>query len=260
MGDIRSVPALFDGVGKQYPHKKACYYFFAWALRDAPVQRLQQLIARAKTTASPQDPLETEAEVLAHLFVAYRNVLGNFDWAAVREVIIDRLEGSRRAIRGHQKEAVVRTALTVALQTYFKKYGSYGRFDKIKVLNREVHIDTETFDVCVELIMPIEHSTERILIPVKTRETEGGGHSHLFTRDITSAITTAKASDTVNWVAVFIIAENWSQREQDRVTDIADFAVALKMSPGDFETVDDDTQQQFGEFVAKVLDGSQKRK
>jgi hypothetical protein len=26
-------------------------------------------------------------------------------------------------------------------------------------------------------------SVENILIPVKTRETAGGGHSHLFTRD-----------------------------------------------------------------------------
>src|SRR5687768_12996214 len=24
------LPALFDGIGRTYPHIKACYYFFAW--------------------------------------------------------------------------------------------------------------------------------------------------------------------------------------------------------------------------------------
>src|SRR5438876_6511193 len=34
------IPILTDGVGRTYPHVKACYYFFSWLIRDAPQQRL----------------------------------------------------------------------------------------------------------------------------------------------------------------------------------------------------------------------------
>src|SRR5947209_17509818 len=29
------LPLFFDGVGRSYPHSKACYYFFSWLIRDA---------------------------------------------------------------------------------------------------------------------------------------------------------------------------------------------------------------------------------
>src|SRR5690606_26591562 len=29
-------PFLFDGIGRVYNHSKACFYFFAWIIRDAP--------------------------------------------------------------------------------------------------------------------------------------------------------------------------------------------------------------------------------
>lgn len=41
-------PLLFDGIGRVYPHAKACYYFFAWIIRDASQQRLSPLIARLR--------------------------------------------------------------------------------------------------------------------------------------------------------------------------------------------------------------------
>ena len=41
-------PLLFDGIGRVYPHAKACFYFFAWIIRDAPRQRLAPLIARMR--------------------------------------------------------------------------------------------------------------------------------------------------------------------------------------------------------------------
>ena len=41
-------PLLFDGIGRVYPHPKACFYFFAWMIRDAPQQRLAPLISRWK--------------------------------------------------------------------------------------------------------------------------------------------------------------------------------------------------------------------
>ena len=31
-----NAPFLFDGVGRSYPHTKACYYMFSWLIRDAP--------------------------------------------------------------------------------------------------------------------------------------------------------------------------------------------------------------------------------
>jgi hypothetical protein len=39
-------PLLFDGIGRVYDHARACFYFFAWIIRDAPQQRLSPLIAR----------------------------------------------------------------------------------------------------------------------------------------------------------------------------------------------------------------------
>lgn len=41
-----SKPFLFDGIGRTYPHNKACFYFFAWLIRDAPHQRLAPFISR----------------------------------------------------------------------------------------------------------------------------------------------------------------------------------------------------------------------
>ena len=41
-------PLLFDGIGRVYNHSKACFYFFAWIIRDAPQQRLTPLISRMR--------------------------------------------------------------------------------------------------------------------------------------------------------------------------------------------------------------------
>lgn len=41
-------PFLFDGIGRVYSHTKACFYFFAWIIRDAPQQRLSPLISRMR--------------------------------------------------------------------------------------------------------------------------------------------------------------------------------------------------------------------
>jgi len=49
----------------------------------------------------------------------YRPVVKTFAWQAMREVIIDRLEGSRRSIKGHEKEALLRPALLKSFQRFF---------------------------------------------------------------------------------------------------------------------------------------------
>jgi len=258
--DDGTLPALFDGIGRQYAHRKAVYYFLAWLVRDAPQQRLAPMLARVQANARHETTLSLEVGALAKLFVAYRGVLGTFDWLAVREVVMDRLEGSRRSIRGRESEVVVRTAATVALQQYYSSRHSYGRFGGIKVPGGEVRVEGETFDVSVDLLGHNKEVQERILMPVKTRETEGGGHSHLFTRDIEAAIAAARRGGEANWVAAWIIAQNWSPRQTDHVAVLCDFTVALAMDPSNFRTVDPDTQNRLNRFIASVLDGTLSRK
>ncbi len=118
-------PLLFDGIGRSYPHRKACYYFFSWIIRDAPQQRLAPLIGRI-VKQSNLSKVEAEIEALASLICKYRKNVKTFSWQAVREIIADRLEGSRRSIKGHEKETIVRTALVTALQNYYVKHSSYG--------------------------------------------------------------------------------------------------------------------------------------
>lgn len=61
---------------------------------------------------------------------------------------------------------------------------------------------SETYDV------QVLSEKSQILIPVKTRETMGGGHANLFTRDIHKAVNTAQANGYV-YVPI-VIAESWS--------------------------------------------------
>jgi len=114
------VPHLFDGVGRTYPHTKACFYFFGWLIRDAHQQRLRPLIQRiAQTTREGRHEVETKA--LALLITTYREQVKTFQWEAIREVILDRLEGSRRSIKGHDLEVAIRTALVVAIEDVFER-------------------------------------------------------------------------------------------------------------------------------------------
>lgn len=123
--DEQNLPVLFDGVGRSYPHHKACYYFFSWMVRDAPQQRLGPLIARMRR-ASRKTRMELEIDSIAALIFRYRSSLKTFSWEAIREVILDRLEGSRRSVRGHENERIVRTALLTAIQDYYLLHSGYG--------------------------------------------------------------------------------------------------------------------------------------
>jgi hypothetical protein len=130
----------------------------------------------------------------------------------------------------------------------------------INVPDREVRIGGETFDVSVDLLSYDRAVRERILMPVKTRETEDGGHSHLFTRDVEAAIAAARRDGEANWVAAWIIARNWSIEKTSHVASLCDFTVALAIDPSNFETVDASTQERLNNFIAGVLDGSLSRK
>lgn len=247
------IPFLFDGGGRTYSHQKACYYFFSWLIRDAPQQRLSPLVQRI-AKVSGKRRLEVGVEVLTTLIVQYRANVKTFFWAAVREAIIDRLEGSRRSIRGHEKEVIVRTALAVAIQSYFERHKKYGVYRGIEIPDKQVIIHNESYDVSANLLDEQGEAIRRILIAIKTRETEGGGHSHLFSRDILSAINTARAASPQDYLVVVIVAQNWSRREAENLQEMVDHLILFEISPGEFKTFDNVTQNDFNKFIESVFD------
>lgn len=249
------LPFLFDGIGRTYPHSKACYYFFSWLIRDAPQQRLSPLIQRIVKN-SGRDRLDAEIQVLAALIYKYRSYVKTFSWDVVREVIIDRLEGSRRSLKGHEKETVARTALLEAIQRYFIQYENYGIYAGIEIPDRQVKIGGESYDVSANLLDTQGQRVRRILMPIKTRETEGGGHSHLFSRDILSAINTARYDNPDDYIVVIIVAKNWSTRETANLHEIVDHLVILDLAPGEFSSFNDKEQENLNHFIASVFNGS----
>ena len=230
----QGIPILFDGIGRSYPHQKACYYFFSWVVRDAPKQRLEPLLQRI-ARQSKRRRVDVEAQALAALICKYRKNLLTFSWDAIREVIIDRLEGSRRSISGHERETVVRTALLTAVQRYFSEHSDYGVYAKVEIPAGQIKIGKETYDVSARLMSAQGQSTRDILVPVKTRETEGGGHSYLFTRDIMSAINAARESQSDSFVIAVIVAKNWASSEANAVKEKVDFAAIFDLSPNQFQ-------------------------
>ncbi len=180
-------PLLFDGIGRVYPHAKACFYFFAWIIRDAPQQRLVPLIARMRQLEN-LDKIVAETDTLVGLILEYRSSVRSFCWLTVREVVMDRLEGSRRSIKGHHLEASIRTAIITAFQNYYSIHGNYGKYKKVTIADKQIKIGNHTIDVSVGLMPSDDSPIQTLLMPIKTRETEGGGHSHIFTRDIIAAV------------------------------------------------------------------------
>lgn len=249
-----NLPLLFDGVGRSYPHHKACYYFFAWIIRDAPQQRLAPLIQRI-VRGGRRRRTEVEIDVLAALICKYRKNVRTFSWDAVREVFIDRLEGSRRSIRGHEKETVVRTALLLAIQTFYTQHSNYGIYSGVEIAEGQITIGNETYDVSANLLDDRRRCIRRILVPIKTRETEGGGHAHLFTRDIMSAINAARIDNPIDYVVAVIVAGNWAQREADVIRERVDHAAIFDLSPNDFTVFSDEEQERLNRFIGSVLRG-----
>ena len=187
-GDVR----LYDGLLRPYSNSRAKWYFLAWLLRDAATQRLQPLLKTA--------PGDTLADRRAYLLNEVRKFVAplfpdaeSWEWHAVSEIMLSRLEGSRRALKGTLFEGLVRRIL----ENLIKRHEL-----ALQVSRAQVRIADETYDV------QIMGETTSILIPVKTRETMGGGHSLLFTRDIYKSILVA----TENGYACvpIVIAESWT--------------------------------------------------
>jgi len=180
---------LYDGGGDPYSAQKAAWYFMGWLFRDAASQRLEPLVRQM-----PGDTVTARrAELLNRVRMFVRPIFPEpecWEWTPLREVMIQRLEGSRRAKRGSALETVVRGVLSVLVRP------------PLTVEPGQVRLQDQTYDVQVTGPGGV------LLLPVKTRETMGGGHASLFTRDISESIAVASAAG-YHCLPV-VIAESWA--------------------------------------------------
>lgn len=184
--------ALYDGIARAYTPEKGKWLLLGWIFRDAPEQRLRPIIS----SMSGSSTVQKQAALLNQLRRFVGEVFpepSRWEWTAISEVVIDRLEGSRRAIKGTLFEAIVRRNLNMIFK---------NNTVPLKVSDAEIRLGGETYDVSVL------GENGRILIPVKTRETMGGGHALLFTRDIHKSISVAH--DSGFDCLPIIIAESWA--------------------------------------------------
>ena len=183
---------LYDGLLRPYANSRAKWFFLAWLLRDAATQRLQPLLRSV--------PGNTPVERQTYLLNEIRRFVAplfpqpeSWEWPAISEVMLARLEGSRRALKGTLFEGLVRRNLENLIR---------AQELPLQVSEAQVKIDDETYDVQVTGI------GGTLLVPVKTRETMGGGHSLLFTRDIYKSIMVAADKGYV--CVPIVIAESWT--------------------------------------------------
>lgn len=188
---------LYDGIARPYQADKAKWFFITWILRDAPTQRLQPIIGTLEQGSTKKNKIH-----LLKILIKYISPLmpqrEQWEWYSISEVMLQRLEGSRRALKGGLFEAIIRNKLI----NLFSNYGI-----NLAVTNQEVRLNDETYDIEV-----IGRKT-KILMPVKTRETMGGGHAVLFTRDIYKAISVAH-DNGFDCIPV-VIAESWAGNLDD---------------------------------------------
>lgn len=188
---------LYDGLLRPYSNAKAKWFFLAWLFRDAATQRLEPLLRAV--------PGETTTERRAYLLNEVRKFVEplfpeteSWEWPAIAEVMLARLEGSRRALKGALFEEIVRKNLRILIEQHGLS---------LAVSDKQTKIGDETYDV------QIVGDAGTLLLPVKTRETMGGGHSLLFTRDIYKTILTATGNG-YRCVPI-VIAEAWTGNLDD---------------------------------------------
>ncbi len=223
----REIPegiALYNGVARPYPQNRAKWLLLGWLFRDAPEQRLRPMVS---SMAEPT----INAKRARLLNMIRKDVLASFpdeiywQWPNIREVFIDRLEGSRRSLRGGLIEEIVRRILR-------EIFG--GQNSGLEIANTQVQMEGETYDVS------ISGAKGTILIPVKTRETMGGGHALLFTRDIHKSIS---AAHETGYVCVpIIIAESWTG---DLESLGCEKTIYIKMNPNRINAVEESLRNEF---------------
>ncbi len=184
--------ALYDGIARPYAPDKAKWLLLGWIFRDAPEQRLRPMISSMTGSTTGEKQAALLSQLVGYVATIFPGE-AHWEWTAICEVIIDRLEGSRRAIKGTLFEAIVRRSLNAIFQT---------NLVRLTVSDAEIKLEGETYDVSVV------GAHGQILIPVKTRETMGGGHAILFTRDIFKSISVAHNAGYE--CLPIIIAESWA--------------------------------------------------
>jgi hypothetical protein len=219
---------LLDGMGNPYSTKKGRWYFLAWILRDAPAQRLGPLLKSmpGKTLSQRRACLLNEVRKFVAPLLPEAE---HWTWPVISEVFLARLEGSRRAGKGAAIEKVIRTILS----DLFAKNGL-----SLIVRDKQERIDGETFDVI------IDGGASLVLMPVKTRETMGGGHAYLFTRDIGKAIDVAKQHGHI--CIPIVIAESWGG-DLDSL-DVGVY-VHIAKNPNDLESVVDELRKEMSALL-----------
>ena len=189
----RESPAiLYDGLLRPYTNSRAKWFFLAWLMRDAATQRLQPLLRSVPGTTSLErklNLLNAIRKFVAPLFPEAQN----WEWPAISEVMLARLEGSRRALKGNFIEGIVRRSLHRVIE---------NNGLPLKVGEQQIKIEEETYD------LQVTGGQGTLLLPVKTRETMGGGHALLFTRDIFKSIMVA--SNRGYQCVPVVIAESWA--------------------------------------------------
>jgi len=249
--DTSKLPKLFDGGGVPYKHLDACFFMFAWIARDAAVQRLKPLISSIPKKGA-RGSKDAEIEVVANLIFHYKENLRFFDWPVIREVTLQRLEGSRRAKKGSALEIYARTALSTAFTYYFKTRGNYGKFIDFEILDKPFKVKNRTYDVAAWLVRK-DGTKQLLVLPVKTRETQGGGHAHLFSRDIEQANQDILAIYRDAVIAFVVVAQNWSSAELDELENKHEHVFYFDQNPNTFIGFDDQSQVEMNKLVERIL-------
>ncbi len=220
---------LYDGIARPYEQSKSKWFFITWLLRDAPQQRLQPIVS------SLEEGNTTEKRIwVIHRIMKFVAPLmpdrQQWEWHAIAEVMLQRLEGSRRALKGGLFEAIVRNQLV----ELFKKHKL-----KLTVTSQEVMLNEESYDI------EIVGKKNRILMPVKTRETMGGGHALLFTRDIYKSISVAKQNG-FDCIPV-VIAESWGGNLNDLP---CDHHIYIPVNPNQVEKINPLLEARLQELIS----------
>ena len=225
---------LYDGLLRPYSNSRAKWYFLAWLLRDAATQRLQPLLK----TVPGNTPIERQTYLLNEVrrFVApLFPQAENWEWPAISEVMLSRLEGSRRALKGNLFESLVRRELEDLIKS---------RQLRLEVHRTQVKIDDETYDV------QIRGKNGTLLIPVKTRETMGGGHALLFTRDIYKSILVATEKGYT--CVPIVIAESWTGDLEGLESELY---IYIQANPNQITSIEPILVQNLEEELLPLLEG-----
>ena len=231
--DLPDSVTLYDGIARPYPPNRAKWLFLGWLLRDAPEQRLRPMVS-----SMPGSTLNARKANL--LNIVRKDVISSFpdntywEWHNIREVIIDRLEGSRRSLRGSLIEEIVRRTLRDIFE---------DASNQLEVAKSEIQLEGETYDVS------IHGARGSILMPVKTRETMGGGHALLFTRDIHKSISVAHEAGYT--CVPIIIAESWMG---DLGSLNCEKTIHINLNPNQISIVENSLRSELAEITDYILE------